>query len=267
MAEAGTRARRTLSQNFLVDRGVRDFIAELARARDLPVLEVGPGPGTLTLGLARAGQRVIALELDPVLAGVAAEVVRDHEAVEIRVADALKVAPGSLFDGPYQVVANLPYHLTGLLLPHFTGAEPAPERLVLLLQREVAQRLAAPEGRDWSLATLALRLYGTPRIAMEVPAEAFDPVPRVRSAVLEVVRDREPAPGDARVLDLARELFRRRRKQLRNSLAQVTGDQATAEAALARSGIEPSRRPETLGVAEWERLSGETAGRGHNRPA
>jgi 16S rRNA (adenine1518-N6/adenine1519-N6)-dimethyltransferase len=257
---AGLRARHGLSQNFLADPDVLDAI--LAEANETPgrhVLEIGPGLGLLTSGLLDAGALVTAVELDRGLAAF----LRDRFAPEIEAerlrlieGDALEQELTALWPPPYDVVANLPYHITSPILHRLLGEDPRPERLVLMVQREVAERIAAPPG-GMSYLSAFVQYHARVRIAVDVPPEAFEPEPAVRSAVIVL----EPYPDDDRPLDPDREdalwrlvqaAFRERRKMLHNVLArQLPVEPAQVDAALAAARIAPDRRPQTLAVGEW----------------
>jgi 16S rRNA (adenine1518-N6/adenine1519-N6)-dimethyltransferase len=158
---------------------------------------------------------------------------------------------------PYRVAGNIPYNLTGALLVHLLEQRPPPRRIDVVVQREVAERVAAPPG-SWSLATLAVRVYGRAEVAFTIPREAFYPLPEVSSALLRITPEDEPAlPRDE--LDaffvFARPLFQARRKQLANVVAQRLGTgKAEARESLRLLGIEPSRRAETLSLGEWAAL-------------
>lgn len=216
------------------------------------MLEIGPGPGTLTAELVRLARRVVAVELD---ARMLPRLRALRPSPELLHADILRVDPAALFPrGGEIVVGNIPYYLTGALVPHLLGREPRPRRLSLVVQREVARRWCGLDG--WSLATVAVQAFSEPRIAFELPPEAFDPPPKVTSAlaVLEV----RPAPAVA-VPDLdaffrfVEAVFQFRRKQLRPALARAAGIPAEEVAArLGELGIDATRRAETLTLAEWE---------------
>ncbi len=268
--DAGLRARRALSQNFLVDVEVLEAI--LAEADPRPgrgVLEIGPGLGVLTGGLLEAGAAVTAVELDD---GLAARL-RDRLAPALDIGALDPLTPGGLvlIDGdaldqdlvglrppPYDVVANLPYHITSPILHRLLGAPPRPERLVLMVQREVAERIAAPPGK-MSYLSVFVQYHAAARIALRVPRTAFEPAPEVESAVIVLT----PYPPDDR-LDPATEDelwrlvqagFRERRKMLHNVLArQLPLTPAQVTTALEAAGIAPDRRPQTLAVGEWIRL-------------
>lgn len=273
LRDEGLRARRSLSQNFLADVDVLEAIlAEAAPSPGRRILEVGPGLGILTGGLLDAGAAVVAVELDR---GLAARLRRERVAEIERAAadpaaaggltlvegDILDVEIGSLVRPPYEVVANLPYHITSPVLHRFLGGEPRPARLVLMLQKEVADRIAAPPG-GMSYLSVFVQYHAAVRIAFVVPPGAFVPAPAVSSAVIVL----EPrAAGDPGRLDPAAEAslwrlvqagFRERRKMLHNVLSrQLPLPAAAVDAALAATGIAPDRRPQTLSVEEWRRLS------------
>ncbi len=260
LREAGLRARHGLSQNFLADSDVLDAILDEADpAPGRQIVEVGPGLGLLTGGLLAAGAAVTAVELDRGLAAF----LRDRFAAELETGqlrlvegDALDQELTRIVEPPYDVVANLPYHITSPILHRFLGEPPRPERLVLMVQREVAERIAAPPG-GMSYLSVFVQYHARVRIAFEVPAEAFEPEPAVRSAVIVL----EPYPPDDRLGSaddeealwrLVQAAFRERRKMLHNVLTrQLPVEPARVEAALAAASIAPDRRPQTLAVGEW----------------
>jgi 16S rRNA (adenine1518-N6/adenine1519-N6)-dimethyltransferase len=256
---AGLRARHALSQNFLADPDVLSAI--LAEADPEPgtrVLEIGPGLGLLTGGLRAAGALVLAVELDRGLA----DFLRERFSAEIA-ADRLRLVEGDaldqelvqLVDPPYDVVANLPYHITSPILHALLGAPPRPRRLVLMVQREVAERIAAPPGK-MSYLSVFVQYHARVRIAFAVPAAAFEPEPAVASAVIVVEPydddDRLAADDEDGLWRLVQAAFRERRKMIHNVLArQLPVDAARVAAALATAGIAPDRRPQTLAIGEW----------------
>jgi 16S rRNA (adenine1518-N6/adenine1519-N6)-dimethyltransferase len=256
---AGLRARHALSQNFLADAEVLSAI--LAEADPAPgngVLEIGPGLGLLTGGLLEAGAAVTAVELDGGLAGFLRERFADAlDDGQLRLieGDALDQDLVRVVEPPYDVVANLPYHITSPILHALLGQPPRPRRLVLMVQREVAERIAAPPGK-MSYLSVFVQYHATVRIAFRVPPEAFEPEPAVESAVIVV----EPYEADDRLgpdeedelWRLVQAAFRERRKMLHNVLSRLLPiDGAQVDAALAAAGIAPDRRPQTLAVGEW----------------
>ena len=253
---AGLRARRALSQNFLADPDVLEAI--LAAADPSPgrrVLEIGPGLGLLTGGLLDSGASVTAVELDRGLAAFLRERFDGSTSLRLIEGDALDQDLVRLVEPPYDVVANLPYHITSPILHALLGSPPRPERLVLMVQREVAERIAAPPGK-MSYLSVFVQYHARVRIALLVPANAFEPEPAVESAVIVV----EPYPPDDR-LDPALEdelwrlvqaAFRERRKMIHNVLSrQLPLDASRVGVALAKANIDPDRRPQTLAVGEW----------------
>jgi 16S rRNA (adenine1518-N6/adenine1519-N6)-dimethyltransferase len=267
----GLRAIHARSQNFLADPDVLQAILDLAEAGPgTRVLEIGPGLGILTGGLLAAGATVTAVELDASLAAflrgrlagpIASGTLRLIEA------DALDLDLPDLVPAPYRVVANLPYHITSPILHRLLERPPRAERLVLMLQAEVAERIAAPPGR-MSYLSVFVQYHAQVRIALAVRPEAFEPAPKVASAVVVL----EPTPAgpldpirEAELWGLVQAGFRERRKMLRNVLARQlhTGPdgasgplvgQARVDAALAAAGIAGDRRPQTLSVDDWLRL-------------
>jgi 16S rRNA (adenine1518-N6/adenine1519-N6)-dimethyltransferase len=256
---AGLRARHGLSQNFLADPDVLEAIlAEADPATGRRVLEIGPGLGLLTAGLLDTGASVTAVELDRGLAAFLRERFEDAlDAGRLRLieGDALDQDLVGLVEPPYDVVANLPYHITSPILHALLGVPPRPERAVLMVQREVAERIAAPPGK-MSYLSVFVQYHARVRVAFHVPAIAFEPEPAVESAVIVVepfdLDDRlDPAAEDA-LWRLVQAAFRERRKMLHNVLTRqlpVHPDRVTA--ALATARIDPDRRPQTLAVGEW----------------
>jgi 16S rRNA (adenine1518-N6/adenine1519-N6)-dimethyltransferase len=260
LRQAGLHARHSMSQNFLADVDVLEAIlGEASAAPGDRVLEIGPGLGLLTAGLLDAGAAVTAVELDRGLAGF----LRDRFAEQIDAGrlrliegDALDQDLHRLADPPFEVVANLPYHITSPILHRLLGETPRPERLVVMVQREVAERIAAPPGQ-MSYLSVFVQYHARVRIAFNVPAAAFEPEPAVESAVIVI----EPYPGDDRLPDAAAEdalwrlvqaSFRERRKMIHNVLSrQLPVEPSRVAAALEAAGIAADRRPQTLAVGEW----------------
>ena len=256
---AGLRARHGLSQNFLADVGILEGI--LAEADPPPgsrVLEIGPGLGLLTGGLLDAGATVTAVELDRGLAAFLRERFAEPIAggrLTLIEGDALDQDLVSLLAPPYDVVANLPYHITSPILHALLGAPPRPRRLVLMVQREVAERIAAPPGK-MSYLSVFVQYHARVRVAFTVPPGAFEPEPAVDSAVIVVepydLDDRLGPDDEDALWRLVQAAFRERRKMLHNVLArQLPVDAGRVDAALAAAGIAPDRRPQTLAVGEW----------------
>ena len=256
----GLRPSKRLSQSFLEDESTAAAIVRTARIQpDEDVLEVGPGLGVLTERLGKAARRVVAIEVDTELASALREDLATTN-VTVETADVLKVDPASFFEGPFVVVANLPYHITSPALRHLLAAgPPAASRLIVMVQAEVAQRIAARPGEMSGLA-VAIQAQTRVRIARRVPAGAFYPAPKVDSAVLvlEPLAESERAIHRAEVPEFTRLVqagFKQPRKTLSNSLSEGLGvPKPEAVAHLERAAIDPALRPQALDVADWVRL-------------
>lgn len=267
----GLRASHARSQNFLADPDVLEAILGFAAAGDgTRVLEIGPGLGILTGGLLDAGATVTAVELDRSLTAY----LHGHFAGPIEAGrlqliegDALDLDLPDLVAPPYRVIANIPYHITSPLLHRLLEREPRPERMVLMVQAEVADRIAASAGQ-MSYLSVFVQFHAAVRVALRVPPEAFEPAPKVASAlvVLEPRASRAlPPEREDALWGLVQSGFRERRKMLRNVLGRqlhagpdgATGalvGQVRVDAALATAGITGDRRPQTLSVEDWVRL-------------
>jgi 16S rRNA (adenine1518-N6/adenine1519-N6)-dimethyltransferase len=248
-------ARRSLSQNHLADGAIVQRIIEAAEVRKGErIVEVGPGLGTLTAELLRAGANVTAVELDDRLADHLVARFEGDPHLDLRRADILDVEVSELVIEPWALVANVPYHITSPILHHVLEGEPRPERFVLMVQREVAERIAAPPGA-MSYLSVFVQYHAHVQIAFVVPASAFEPAPDVDSAVLTGrIQERRLDPeGEDELWRLVQAAFRERRKMLRNVLVrQVPGlERVRLDAALAACAIAPDRRPQTLSVEEW----------------
>jgi 16S rRNA (adenine1518-N6/adenine1519-N6)-dimethyltransferase len=248
--------RHRLGQNFLIDPSLRDAIAKASGAtRDDEVLEVGAGVGTLTIGLAALAGRVVAVEFDRDLIPSLRDVVAGHANVEIVQADILRFDVAAAFPRGGEIVAgNIPYNLTGALIPKLLDREPRPRRLSLVVQMEVAKRWTASTGA--SLATIAVQVFAAARMVMTIPAQSFFPPPRVDSALVILdVRDRPAVdvPDIGAFLRFVEAVFQFRRKQLGGTFGRIAGvPAAVAGARLRAIGVDPMRRPQTLNISDWE---------------
>lgn len=268
LAERGLEPRRSLGQNFVSDPLVIDRLVELSGVgAGSDVLEVGPGLGSLTSGLAGSGARVLALEKDQGLCEVLRDVLVTQgldPLVRIRHGDALTVDLDELLSvrgGPadpavearaWSMVANLPYNVAVPIILRILSEAPSVGPMFVMVQNEVAERLCAlPGGRTIGLPTLRLNWYATARIVMTVPPEAFVPVPRVESAVVAIHRTQPPHCDTAAgpVFDLAHRAYGQRRKMLRSSLRGLDAD------TFADAGVDPTSRPEELSVQQWADLA------------
>jgi 16S rRNA (adenine1518-N6/adenine1519-N6)-dimethyltransferase len=250
----GISPRREMGQNFLVDRQVRDAIAATAGPAD-EVLEIGPGLGALTQGLLERDVRVVGVELDPRCVAALGLLRSRYPGLRVVEGDILRVVPAQLGMRAPTVLGNLPYRITGALLPWILAWDPPPAVCHLLVQREVGRRLAAPQG-DWSLATLVLRVVAEVSVEFDVAPSSFWPSPQVYSSLI-TVRPREEVDPElsSELATLARPMFQARRKQLHHGLARSLDVSSGEAMALLRSiGIDPVRRPGSLDLEEWRRL-------------
>lgn len=254
MPSKATTPKKSLGQHWLRDQSVLDRI--IAAAQIQPgeqILEIGPGEGVLTKRLLAAGARVLAIEKDEsLIPSLHSQFPIPDSQFQLIPGDVLEVNLPALLEGrPYRVIANIPYYLSGRLFRFFFDEAPRPSGLILLIQREVAERLIS----TGSLLGLSAALSGETQILFSVPATAFHPRPKVQSAVVEVKLYSEPGKDAEAILVLARHAFAGRRKQLRNSLAAGLHLGAPrVEAWLNQAEISPTARPEELGVEEWRRL-------------
>jgi 16S rRNA (adenine1518-N6/adenine1519-N6)-dimethyltransferase len=256
----GLRSHKGLGQNFLQDPLALEEIVETADIQPSDtVLEIGPGLGSLTRYLSVSAKEVVAVELDEHLLPPLRAILSPYQNVRLIQNDILKISPKDLFlENDYVVVANIPYYITSAVIRHLLESAIKPRRIVLTVQKEVAQRICAEPG-DMSLLALSVQVYGKPHIAANIPASAFFPAPKVDSAVLIV--EIYPAPLiDADLLDaffrLIKAGFSQKRKTLRNSLsAGLHIPPAEAVNFLMRANVDPQRRAETLALAEWSELT------------
>jgi 16S rRNA (adenine1518-N6/adenine1519-N6)-dimethyltransferase len=255
------RPTKTLGQNFLHDANTIRRIVRTADLRpDDVVLEVGPGLGSLTLGLLPAAARVLAVEIDPRLADLLPRTVAERrpdlaDRLAVVTADALRVRelPGP---PPTALVANLPYNVAVPVLLHLLELLPSLDRALILVQAEVAERLAAPPGGSaYGVPSVKAAWYGEVRRAGAVGRKVFWPEPNVDSGLVALVR-RPPPPGDrAATFAVVDAAFAMRRKGLRAALARWAGSPAAAEARLRAAGIDPATRGEQLSVTDFARLA------------
>jgi len=251
----GLSASRALGQNFVADPNTVRRIARLAGLEPGdPVLEIGAGLGCLTLALAEAGAAVTAVEVDKYVVPVLREVV-ELAGVTVVEADAMKVDWSSLLadHDRWTLVANLPYNVSTPLVLDLLDHVPAIDRMLVMVQREVGERLAAhPGDKAYGIPSVKVAYWADAKIVGKVPASVFIPEPKVESVLVRIERRAEPAtaadPGT--LFRLVRTAFGQRRKMLRRSLAHDVSDDAFAAA-----GIRPDARPEELDVEQWGRLA------------
>lgn len=261
--QLGVRPSKRLGQNFVVEHGTLRRIASGAAltAADV-VLEIGPGLGSLTLALLEAGAaRLVAVEIDPLLAGALPSTLAAHagdraQRVTVLNADALSVTTADLGD-PTVLVANLPYNVAVPVLLHLLAAVPSLSRGLIMVQAEVADRLCAgPGSRVYGGPSVKLAWYATARSAGTVPRTVFWPVPNVDSRLVEFTRRPPPAPTPRNEVFAAIDAaFGQRRKTLRAALAGWAGSAPRAERLLRAAGVDPRARGESLTVAQFAALA------------
>ena len=267
LEEFGLATKHRLGQNFLIDNHVIERICELSELVGTEqVLEVGPGIGTLTLALLQEAAGVVSIEADPELAPVLTAHADDHDNFAFIMGDALKVTPAAIEQAagavPEVFVANLPYNVAATIILQFFETMPHLRRAVVMVQKEVADRIAAaPGNRTYGGYTAKLGLYAEVTGRFEVPPRCFMPAPHVDSAVVRIDRVAGPSANVdnaevARVIDAA---FAQRRKTIRNSMGANGFDKAALDAAFAAAGIAPTARAETLACADFVRLTEELA--------
>jgi 16S rRNA (adenine1518-N6/adenine1519-N6)-dimethyltransferase len=255
LRDLGLTPSKALGQNFLHDLAIVRRIADCAGIEpDDTVLEIGPGLGVLTDELATRARRVVAVELDDRLAAYLPSVLPPN--VELVHADALEIAPVALAGPDYLVVANLPYSVGTAILRRLLEALPPPRSLTVMVQREVAERIAASPPA-MSLLAVSVQFYGIPRVLFRVGGGAFVPPPRVESAVLRIETRVPPLPVAERepFFRVVQAGFAQRRKQLGNTLAAgLFLSRESVTDALQAAGVAPTERAERLTVGDWVRV-------------
>lgn len=261
----GVSPTKKLGQNFVHDANtVRRIVSTAALLPGEPVLEVGPGLGSLTLGLLEAGHPVVAIEVDARLAAqlpLTVGELQPEAALAVVTADALRVdavpdAPGGA--RPTALVANLPYNISVPVLLHLLALEPGIRRVLVMVQAEVGHRLAAePGSKVYGGPSIKAAWYGRWKVEGQVSRQVFWPVPNVDSVLVGMTRHEVPGTEAERrrMGELVDAAFGQRRKMLRQALAEVYGSSAAATAALEAAGLDPTARGEMLGLPEFLRLA------------
>ena len=251
-----------MGQRFLISRPVlTKIIAAADLSREDTVLEIGPGTGILTRALAEKAGRVIAVEKDKRLFELLSEQLKKEGISNVRLisGDILHIpSPYTLTPSPYKVVANIPYYLTSRLIRRLLEAEHPPKDILIMVQKEVAERITA-RPPHMNLLALSVQAYGQPRILARVPPEAFSPPPKVESALIEITgisgdffTKHRIAPE--RFFALAKAAFAGKRKILANSLARTLDGKEHARALIKKSGLADRARPEELSLEDWAKL-------------
>ncbi|HSN93753.1 MAG TPA: 16S rRNA (adenine(1518)-N(6)/adenine(1519)-N(6))-dimethyltransferase RsmA [Anaerolineaceae bacterium] len=259
MNEFGIRPKKSLGQNFLVEpAGLRKVIEAAGVQKDDQVLEIGAGLGSLTVLLAQAARSVVAVEIDRELIPPLQKALEKYPNVQVVHGDILRQIPDTLgLEARYLVVANIPYYISSAILRHLLTAKQKPARMILTVQKEVAERVCAKEGKH-SLLSLSVQVFGNPRLAGIIPAGSFLPAPEVDSAVLVIDLLPQPAIPEEdldRFFSLAKAGFSQKRKTLRNSLSGgLRISTQEAETLLANAGLDPMLRAEALSLEAWGSL-------------
>jgi len=264
-------AKKSLGQNFLNSPGIAKKIVDISGiTSDDTVLEIGPGKGMLTEMLLERAKKVVTIEKDsramPILqerfaADIAAGKLEliEGDIMEWEPAAALSGSTPQLEAGKYAIVANIPYYITGEVIRKFLTHKIKPASMTLMLQKEVADRIVARDGKE-SLLSISVKVFGTPKYGMTVKAGSFTPAPTIDSAVLHIGNISNDFFGngisEARFFEIVRAGFAHKRKMLAGNLSQIL-DRTTVEKAMEAAGIEKNARAEELSLDEWKRLIAE----------
>ncbi|HLD42208.1 MAG TPA: 16S rRNA (adenine(1518)-N(6)/adenine(1519)-N(6))-dimethyltransferase RsmA [archaeon] len=265
LGKQGIKPRKSLGQNFLTSKGVLgDILKAASLTKQDTVLEIGPGIGTLTRGLAQSAKKVAAVEKDSAMVEILKETTKDLPNIEIIQGDILKLRQAkellSLSKEGYKVVANLPYYITSPVIRLFLEAEHKPELLVLMVQKEVAQRICAKPPK-MSLLAVSVQIYGEPSIVAYVKKGCFWPQPKVDSAILKIAPHNltklsYPQLDLVKFFTVVKAGFKQPRKQLLNNLSQgLKIPKQKVETWLGQIGIAPTQRAETLAMQDWINLA------------
>lgn len=267
LEERGLQPRRGLGQNFLIDRNIAVKIIDAARLEEGEgVVEIGPGPGALTVMLARRGLPVLAVELDRGLAAALEDLLRPYRHVSVLREDALKVNWSALLEqrlfppaARVTLISNLPYHISSPLLYSLYKQGFPFKKAILTFQKEVAQRITAEPGRSYGALSVFSRYYTVPQILFSISPSSFWPRPAVDSAVVELLprRRRELcAEEEALFWQLVEAAFQQRRKMITNSLGHLgLGSRSEIAALLQQAGVNPKERPEALSAAQFAKIA------------
>ncbi|KPK10923.1 MAG: hypothetical protein AMJ56_07000 [Anaerolineae bacterium SG8_19] len=250
----GLSPQKSLGQNFLTD---SQILSRISSAADLNpednILEIGPGLGALTKQLAPYVKRIVAIEIDDRLFPILKDQLVGYENVELVHADILKMEPADFFDSAYKVVANVPYYITGAILRHILSSNLKPAIMVLTVQQEVAERLAAHPGQ-MSILSTTVQMYAKVEVLFKIKAGAFWPRPDVDSAVVLLSLYEKSivhSADEQAFIRLVKLGFSQKRKQLQNNLRALGYSRQELMSHLAQVGIDGRRRAETLSVEEW----------------
>ena len=251
--------KKQLGQNFVIRRSALDQIVSAASLMEQElILEIGAGLGALTQKLAGSGHRVVAVEYDKRLIPILRSIMAAHSNVDIIQGDILQLDLKRILDQrDYIVVANIPYHITSAVIRRLMESPFRAKRVILTIQREVAERVVAEPG-DLSLLALSVQVFGLPRIHSHISSAAFYPQPKVESSVLRIDMFAEPKIKISDIdqfFRIAKAGFSQKRKQMRNALAGGLGKSPPEiEEFMLRADINPAKRAQELNLGEWQRL-------------
>lgn len=260
------KAKKSLGQNFLKDETILQRIVESAKlSLDDTVLEIGPGTGALTEKLAEVAKKVVAIELDDRLIGILRNKLRNKENLEIIHGDMLKINLPEIVTShlspvnEYKVVANIPYYITAPIIKLFLETEFPPSEMILMVQKEVAERISAKPG-EMSILAVSVQYYTEPEYLFTVSKTAFEPVPKVDSAVIKVIRNKEQKTRNKdevkKFFRIVRAGFSAKRKTLANNLSSsLKLDKKTVEEKIESIGFLKNVRAQELGVEDWKKLT------------
>lgn len=251
----GAKPNRDLGQHFLFEEKYLEKIIEAAEPLSgKKVLEIGPGMGVLTKKLCRLSKDVLAVEFDPKMVSILKTVCISCNNLTVRQMDIRNFDPTEI--GEYKVVANIPYYITSHIIRKFLEEKNKPEELILLVQKEVAERICAKPNR-MSVLSVSVQFYGAPEMIAVVPREAFYPTPQVSSAIVKIKTYKSPLFNNVapdKFFRLVKAGFGEKRKQLINSLSTLAYTKEELKSILERASIDPERRAETLALADWYNL-------------
>lgn len=254
------KAKKSLGQHFLTSEKALSQIVDAGdiHADDI-VLEIGPGKGVLTKQLLTLAGKVIAIEKDrdliPLLEETFTQEIKEGK-LEIHEQDVLAFDP-NILGTPYKLIANIPYYITGAIIEKFLSIKNQPEQMVLLMQREVAERVVARDHKE-SILSIAVKAYGVPHIVARVPRGAFVPAPSVESAILaitDISRGFFKDVDEQAFFAVLKAVFGTKRKQIGKSFGEFVGDKEAARLVLSEASIAPTARPEDLTLADWKKLT------------
>lgn len=242
-----TAAEKSLGQNFLTNQTAIESIIKASNINEIDhVVEVGPGLGVLTKALAQKAKQVTSIEIDDALLPILAETLSDYPNLEIIHGDALQWIPN--FSEPYKLTANIPYYITSPLINHFINLDHPPTSISLLVQKEVAEKICAPQPD--SILPLQVALHGQATYITTIPKTHFHPAPKVDSAIIHITlhtpAEKIPAEQIAKILKLAKQAYSQKRKKLRNTLPAIKEKLEALELG--------EKRPEHLTIADWLKL-------------